>query len=302
MKKSLKYRFLLKVVRLLPAKRIMAASKEKAQKLFRKAYKGENIPELTDPDLNISQDKINGATVLVYQHKKASDRIGIYLVGGGMLKYPQPGQAKEVAQLAKDCGLDMLLPYYPIVFTGATLPDVYEMLYQLYKKTLEDYMAENICLMGGSSGGNLALGLISYINEKGEGLPLPGKIYAGSPGTLLLTEEEKALAVKQEKTDVIMSVKAIDNVWDGMTGGKEVPAYMKHLQLGDYTGLKDVYLSFGGEEVFLAGAQSIKKRLEEFGTHVTLEVGEGMYHSYAMTPFVKDAQEGYRHFKDYISA
>lgn len=143
MKKSLKYRFLLKVVRLLPAKRIMAASKEKAQKLFRKAYKGENIPELTDPDLNISQD---------------------------------------------------------------------------------------------------------------------------------------------------------------MTGGKEVPAYMKHLQLGDYTGLKDVYLSFGGEEVFLAGAQSIKKRLEEFGTHVTLEVGEGMYHSYAMTPFVKDAQEGYRHFKDYISA
>ena len=302
MKKSLKYRFLLKVVRLLHAKRIMAASKEKAQKLFRKAYKGENIPELTDPDLNIGQDKINGATVLVYQHKKASDRIGIYLVGGGMLKYPQPGQAKEVAQLAKDCGLDMLLPYYPIVFTGATLPDVYEMLYQLYKKTLEDYMAENICLMGGSSGGNLALGLISYINEKGEGLPLPGKIYAGSPGTLLLTEEEKALAVKQEKTDVIMSVKAIDNVWDGMTGGKEVPAYMKHLQLGDYTGLKDVYLSFGGEEVFLAGAQSIKKRLEEFGTHVTLEVGEGMYHSYAMTPFVKDAQEGYRHFKDYISA
>ncbi len=302
MKKSLKYRFLLMVVRLLPAKRIMAAPKEKAQKLFRKAYKGENVPELTDPELNISLDRVNGSSVLVYQHKKGSDRVGIYLVGGGMLKYPQPGQANEVTQLAKECGLDMLLPYYPIVFTGATLPDVYEMLYQLYKKTLEDYTAENICLIGGSSGGNLAIGLISYINEKGEGLPLPGKVYAGSPGTLLLTEEEKALAAKQEKTDVIMSVKAIDSVWDGMTGGKEVPAYMKHLQLGDYTGLKDVYLSFGGEEVFLAGAQSIKKRLEEFGTHVTLEVGEGMYHSYAMTPFVKDAQEGYRRFKDYISA
>ena len=302
MKKSLKYRFLLKAVRLLPAKRIMAAPKEKVQKLFRKAYKGENVPELTDPELDISQYKINGSAVLACRHKKASDRIGIYLVGGGMLKYPQPGQAKEVVQLAKECGLDMLLPYYPIVFSGAALPDVYEMLYQLYKKTLEHYAAEKICLMGGSSGGNLAIGLISYINEKDEGIPLPGKIYAGSPGTLLLTEEEKALAVKQEKTDVIMSVKAIDSVWEGMTGGKEVPAYMKHLQLGDYTGLKDVYLSFGGDEVFLAGAQSIKKRLEEFGTHVTLEIGEGMYHSYAMTPLVKDAEEGYRHFKDYISA
>ena len=302
MKKSFKYRFLLKAFRLLPAKRIMAAPKEKAQKLFRKAYKGENVPELTDPELDISRYKINSSTVLVYKHKKASDRVGIYLVGGGMLKYPQPGQAKEVAELARECELDMLLPYYPIIFTGATLPDVYYMLYQLYKQILEQYPAENICLMGGSSGGNLAIGLISYINEKGEGLPLPGKIYAGSPGTLLMTEEERMLAAKQEKTDVIMSVKAIDSVWDGMTGGKEVPAYMKYLQLGDYTGLRDVYLSFGGEEVFLAGAQSIKNRLEEFGTHVTLEIGEGMYHSYAMMPLVKDAQEGYRHFKDYISA
>ena len=301
MKKSLKYRFLLRVFRLLPAKGIMAAPKEKAQKLFRRAYKGENVPELTDPELEISRRKVNGATVLIYKHKKASDRIGIYLVGGGMLKYPQPGQAKEVMQLAKECGLDMLLPYYPILFTGATLPDVYEMLYRMYKETLNHYAAENICLMGGSSGGNLAIGLISYINEKGEGLAIPGKIYAGSPGTLLITEEERALAVKQEKTDVIMSVKAIDSVWDGMTGGREVPAYMKYLQLGDYTGLKDVYLSFGGDEVFLAGAQSIRKRLEEFGVHVTMEIGEGMYHSYAMTPLVKDAEDGYRHFKEYIS-
>ena len=301
MKKSLKYRFLLSVFRLLPVKRIMAAPKEKAQKLFRRAYKGENVPELTDPELEISRRKVNGATVLVYKHKKASDRIGIYLVGGGMLKYPQPNQAKEVMRLAKECGLDMILPYYPILFTGATLPDVYEMIYQMYKETLKQYVAENICFMGGSSGGNLAIGLISYINEKGEGLALPGKIYAGSPGTLLLTEEEKALAIKQEKTDVIMSVKAIDSVWDGMTGGREVPAYMKYLQLGDYTGLKDVYLSFGGDEVFLAGAQSIRKRLEEFGVHVTMEIGEGMYHSYAMLPLAKDAEDGYRHFKEYIS-
>ncbi len=301
MKKSLKYRFLLWVFRLLPAKRIMAAPKEKAQKLFRRAYKGENVLGLTDPELEISRRKVNGATVLVYKHKKASDRIGIYLVGGGMLKYPQPNQAKEVMRLAKECGLDMLLPYYPILFTGATLPDVYEMIYQMYKETLKQYAAENICFMGGSSGGNLAIGLISYIHEKGEGLALPGKIYAGSPGTLLLTEEEKALAIKQEKTDVIMSEKAIGSVWDGMTGGKEVPAYMKYLQLGDYTGLRDVYLSFGGDEVFLAGAQSIRKRLEEFGVHVTMEIGEGMYHSYAMLPLVKDAEDGYKHFKDYIS-
>ena len=298
--RSLKYRILLPVVKALPAKKIMASPPEKAQKIFKKAYKGVQIPELSDPELIFEKKRVAGSAVLSIRHKKPVGKAGIYLVGGGMLKMPQPAQAKECAALAKECGIDMLLPYYPIIFSGATLPDVYKMVYQLYKETLQEYKPENIRLMGGSSGGNLAIGLISYINEKGEGLPMPGKLYAGSPGTLLLTDEERTLAGKQEKTDVIMSVQAIDSVWEGMTGGKEVPPYMKYLQLGDYTGLKDVYLSFGGDEVFLAGAESIKKRLEEFGVHVTLEIGEGMYHSYAMMPMVKDAEEGYRRFKEYI--
>ena len=202
--------------------------------------------------------------------------------------------------LAKETGINILLPYYPLVFEGSTLTDVYEMLYELYKKTLRKYRPENICFMGGFSGGNLAIGMASYINDRGEGLPMPGKIYAGSPGTLLLTEEEKRRAGELEKTDVIMSVKATENIWEGMTGGEKVPEYMKYLQLGNYYGLSDVYMSFGGDEVFLAGADSIRRRLEKFGTHVTVEIGEGMYHSYAMMPLVEDAQEGYRHFVEYI--
>lgn len=85
------------------------------------------------------------------------------------------------------------------------------MVYELYKETLEDYKPENICLMGGSSGGNLALGLISYINAQDEVLPKLGRIYAGSSGTLLLTDEKKQIAQKQEKTDVIMSIAALEN-------------------------------------------------------------------------------------------
>ena len=49
------------------------------------------------------------------------------------------------------------------------------MLYELYKKTLRKYRPENICFMGGSSGGNLAIGMASYINDRGEGLPMPRK-------------------------------------------------------------------------------------------------------------------------------
>lgn len=105
------------------------------------------------------------------------------------------------------------------------------------------------------------LGLISYINDLGEGIPMPGKVYAGSPGSLLVSDEERKKADILDKTDVIMSQKATLSLWEGMTGGKKVADYMESLQLGDYTGLKDVYLSFGADEVFAAVPILSKKGL-----------------------------------------
>lgn len=297
---TLKYRILKKLIGILPAKKIMAGPPEKTQKIFQKAYKGPQIPKIEDPKVIFSVGEVSGCPVAYVKPKKTTDKLMIYLVGGGMLKYPKPAQIKEVVRLAKECEVNAMVPYYPILFTGNTLPDVYEMLYALYKKVLKKYKPENVCFAGGSSGGNLAIGLVSYINWKAEGIPVPGKVYAGSPGTLHLTDAEREYAKKLEKTDVIMSVKAIQEIWSGMTGDREVPAFMKYLQLGDYTGLKNVYLSFGGDEVFLAAAESIKARLEEFGVHVTMEIGEGLYHSYAMLPLVKEAEEGYRNFKNYV--
>jgi len=298
---SFKYKFLKVVVKALHIRKIMAMPPEKTQKIFKIAYRGENIPTLSDPELNIERITVEECSVVWFKHKKENKRVCIYLVGGGMLKYPQPSQNKEVLKLAKECQMDFMIPYYPILFTGKTLPDVYHMLYSLYKKVLENYEAKNICFLGGSSGANLALGMISHINGGGEGLPLPGKIYAGSPGTLLITEEEKRKAAELDKIDVVMSCKALETVWEGMTGGKEVPDYMKYLQLGNYTGLKSVYMSFGSEEVFYACADSIKERLEKYGVDVTLEVGEGLYHSYAAFPLIKEAEQGYRNMIEYIS-
>ena len=85
-----------------------------------------------------------------------------------------------------------------------------------------------------------------------------------------------------------------------MTGGKKVADYMESLQIGNYTGLRDVYLTFGGDEVFAAAADSIKARLEQYGVHVKMEVAPGMYHCYAVIPLVKDAIPAYKRMIEYI--
>ena len=83
----------------------MAAPPKKTQKLFKMAYKGENIPAMRDPVLKIAIGKVKGSAVVYYQHKKPCDKLAIYLVGGGLLKYPQPAQARSMIGLAKACNM-----------------------------------------------------------------------------------------------------------------------------------------------------------------------------------------------------
>ena len=61
---------LLKAFRMLPVKRIMAGTPEKTQKIFKKAYKGVEIPELHDPEISVSRGEVKGQAVLYYRHRK----------------------------------------------------------------------------------------------------------------------------------------------------------------------------------------------------------------------------------------
>ena len=296
---SAKYTLLKVIAKILRLQNMMKKPYSQLQKKFKTQTAYPVIPECIEEDLGFSTFKVGVNPVLHIKHKAPAEQVCIYLIGGGMLKYPKKDEVKEQIKLARLTGRDMVLPYYPLVPDNSIL-DVYEMLYQLYKKLIEEYEHENIAIAGGSSGGNLALGLISYINEKGEGIPMPGKIYAASPGTMIYTEEEKRKAKILDGRDLIMSTIALENIQAGMENGREVPEYMRYLQRGDYTGLKEAYLIFGGDEVFSAAADTIAEQMRKFGVDVRLEIGEGLYHMYSMMPLVPEAKKAYQNMIEYL--
>lgn len=296
---SAKYTLLKVIAKILRLQNMMKKPYSQLQKKFKTQTAYPVILECIEEDLDFSTFKVGVNPVLHIKHKAPAEQVCIYLIGGGMLKYPKKDEVKEQIKLARLTGRDMVLPYYPLVPDNSIL-DVYEMLYQLYKKLIEEYEHENIAIAGGSSGGNLALGLISYINEKGEGIPMPGKIYAASPGTMIYTEEEKRKAKILDGRDLIMSTIALENIQAGMENGREVPEYMRYLQRGDYTGLKEAYLIFGGDEVFSAAADTIAEQMRKFGVDVRLEIGEGMYHMYSMMPLVPEAKKAYQDMIEYL--
>ncbi len=299
MKKSIKYRVLLGLSKCIGLKKFMTLPQKTKMPLMKALNGTVHLSRLAKE--GVSSFEVRGSHVYEIKANEESKRLVIYLIGGGMFSSPTDKIIERCVEMANKCKVNVYLPAYPTLYDGHTLLDVYDMVYTLYKQALKKYDAADIYLAGVSSGGNLALGLISYINEMQEHLQLPAKVYCSSPGTLLMSEEEYTKARTLEGRDVIMSVKATEGIWESMCGGKEVPAYMKHLQVGDYTGLKDVYLNFGGDEVFLAGKDGIVKQLEAYGVHVEVEIGEGMYHAYAMIPLVNDALKSYERFLNYIS-
>lgn len=129
---------------------------------------------------------------------------------------------------------------------------------------------------------------------------MPGKVYVFSPGTLLYKEKEKQKTAQLDKTELIMSRKALETIFSGIAAGRNIPGYMRYLQKGDYAGIANAYLCFGGDELFSAAAESICNRMEECSVNVTLEISKGMYHCYSVMPLVPETQDGYQRMIDYL--
>ena len=92
---SIKYAFLKKAARLPNFQKIMAQPYSKLQQTFKTAAAVPKIPAMQDPELTVTTQTLCGQPVLFVRHKKPAQKVCVYVVGGGMLKYPKPSQAKE---------------------------------------------------------------------------------------------------------------------------------------------------------------------------------------------------------------
>ncbi len=107
-------------------------------------------------------------------------------------------------ELALKTGRDVVIPYYPPCI-NCSISDAVKNVYEAYKHISVEYGTGNVGVAGCSSGGNLALALVSHINVMAEGVPMPELLYVASPEMCIRTPEERALAEQLEKSDIIQS-------------------------------------------------------------------------------------------------
>jgi len=289
---SLKYSLIKNAVKLAGIKKKLCGSADEIVALKKRQNEGLVIPEPSDAEIECERRDVLGFPVLKLKHRSGSDRADLFIIGGGMVMPPRPGSIKKALQIAKESGVDIFIPYYPLC-TDYPVTRAYEMIYACYESMLEEYEARNISVLGTSSGGNLALGLIAYMNAEGSELPRPGHIIAISPGTCPVTEEEKRRMEELDKKDVVIPAKYMITAEEIMKHGEDVPDYMLHLQNGDFSNCPRVSFIYGSDEVLYAIAPSFEAAMKEYGAEYSMTVGEGLFHCYPVFPICREAKAGW---------
>lgn len=295
---SLTYRLFKGIVRLAGIKRFFRKSEREILAVARKEEKKVTVPHLSAEGLHYDIREFRGHKVIHITHREGGQGVCFFLIGGGMLKSPTKYSVKNALRIAAESGRDLVIPYYPLC-TTRSIDEVYDWLYALYRSVLEHYGVSDMLVTGSSSGGTLALGLVSYLNEAGEVASLPKRIYASSPGDCFRREEVIARSRALNEKDILLDAAFMGTMEKIMTKGKRVPEYMLYPEEGNYRGLEEVYLSYGSDEVLFAAYEALKERLEEHGVRVISEIGENLFHCYPFLPVVPEARPGWEKMLEY---
>ena len=291
---TLKYEILKRLVKAANIKKMWTGmSTEELLENRRRQNAKNRIPDLKDDAFFISRIDVMGFPVLKLIHREKKKRANLFLIGGGMISAPRPGSVKKALRFAKETGVDVFIPYYPLC-TDHPLTKAYEMIHETYREMLKSYTAENISVLGTSSGGNLALGMVPYINDGHADTPMPGYIMAISPGTCAATEEEWQRMLELDRKDVAIPAQYMKTAVEIMRHGDEsVPEYMIWLQKGDFANCPKTTFIYGSDETLYACALSFETAMKKYDVDYDMIVGEGMFHCYPVFPICKEAKEGW---------
>ena len=172
----------------------------------------------------------------------------------------------------------------------------FEVSFEAYRLMTQTYKAENISVLGFSSGACLAIGIFLHNNALGRPLNMPGKIISVSPGGIpdVTLEENKdvweRVNVLNHK-DIMIEPTYIKTAREISKGDKDLPEYMLDGTVGDFTDFPKTYFYYGENECLYAFADEFKKAMEKYKTPYEIIVGKGMCHCYPLVRFFREGRE-----------
>ena len=300
---SLTYKIASTIVRLVGVKKMFLKNKEEMLEYAKK----ENAKAVFDLDKakKIAERKnyflfdkeVMGYRLLSYQkNKKPAEGVVFYLFGGGMITGPDKLDFSLAERIMEQTGKDVWFLFYPLCSEDVKIDKTYEVSFEAYRLMTETYKAENISVLGFSSGASLALGIFLHNNALGRPLPMAGKIISVSPGGLpdVSLEENKEVWEKLNALnhkDIMIEPSYFKTAREIVKGDYDLAEYMLDGTKGDFSDFPKTYFYYGGNECLYAFAEYFKKAMEKHKAPYKIIVGEGMCHCYPLLRFFREGRQ-----------
>lgn len=237
--------------------------------------------------------KVMGYRLLSYQkNEDPAEGAVLYFFGGGMITPPDKLDFALAERIMEQTGKDLWFLFYPLCSEDLKVDKTYEVCFETYRLMTETYKAENISVLGFSSGAGLALGIFLHNNALGRPLPMAGKIISVSPGGLpdVSLEENKEVWEKLNALnhkDIMIEPTYFKTAREIVKGDEDLPEYMLDGTKGDFSDFPKTYFYYGGNECLYAFAEYFKKAMEKYKAPYKIIVGEGMCHCYPLLRFLE---------------
>lgn len=294
---SLRARLLLKALKLTGIKAFASKPLDQFEARFRRDNRKREfgLPKLSGAEITEEPILEKYRCLRIQATEKPSERAILYFFGGGMLMAPDLNDVRTAKKLMEATGCDVWMAMYPLCL-DYDIEENIRMAYASYKRMLEIYGAGNVSTCGCSSGGMLALAVGLYNNMQPEDrrLPMPRQIVPVSPGEVPWDEEEKQRMQALDPYDPMVGYDFMSRVEHFVRHGRtDLPEWMIHPTLGDYTGFPPVHFFYSEHETLYGAYPTFAAALDRCGVEHDLDLQPHLPHCYPVMTFLPEGKAAF---------
>ena len=157
------------------------------------------------------------------------------------------------------------------------------------------YGARDVIVAGDSAGGNMALSLVLKLKKQNR--ILPRGLVLMSPWTDLTSSGKSHLT--RAEVDPVLNEEYLKSMIENYASGLALDDPLISPLFGDFEGFPPTYIQVGDNEVLLADATMLHKKMIQANVSAKLDVFKGMWHVFQMSP-LKTAYEAMEKNAEFI--
>jgi len=252
------------------------------------------------PDMKIEKAEFNGVKAFWVSSGKASgtNAVVVYFHGGGYVEGSGELDGGLIFPVYEETGVRGLSVDYRLA-PEHPFPAAVEDAKNVFLGLLENgYRADQIALTGDSAGGGLALAVTLALKQDNK--PLPGAIAVISPGIADMKVFGDTYTTLSDWDPFTKMNEVYSNIEKYAGNVRRDHPLMSPLY-GDFEGFPPLLIQVGTRESLLSDSVRLARKARKAGVDVTLDVWEGMWHSWHMTwPDVPEAREACREIAEFL--